>query len=197
MTRSATQPAHCGAAGEIGWLMREQSAEITASLDYSAHFRALLATLPPAHEVLTPEALAELPIAPQGIGAAAGRRDERSTAQDEATSDEVVERWRSLSYLLVPGLLTKWYPLYMAQARHVLSARSMRSCIYRVHAIRCRQSAARKSASSQTTWLLHACLACACQHCRVLIRYAPCPPTSCCSCAPISNDSASTPHSRP
>ena len=83
--------------GRIGWLARTQSREDAAELDCTSRFRHMYGGLPPAHEVLTTASLELLPL-PERLmvaGAVAG--------------------WQSLHYLLVPGLLTKWYPAYMAQ----------------------------------------------------------------------------------
>ena len=53
-------------------------------------FHELLSFLPPAHELLSEQAIATLPLPPG-------------------------KRWGDYCYLLLPGLLTKWYPQYMAQ----------------------------------------------------------------------------------
>ena len=79
--------------GRIGWMLKAGSKkEQVKELDFTTRFGALLASLPPAHELLKKEALGVLPLPP-------GRT------------------FASYKYLLVPGLLTKWYPLYMAQLR--------------------------------------------------------------------------------
>ena len=62
-------------------------------LDLTNCFHALLGGLPPAPEMLTPAVLRAVPL-PRGV------------------------EWDSLVFLLVPGLLTKWYPLYM---KHLLA----------------------------------------------------------------------------
>ena len=56
-------------------------------LDLTATFAELMARLPPPHQMLTSASLELLPL-PAGI------------------------EWTELGFLLVPGLLTKWYPLY-------------------------------------------------------------------------------------
>ena len=82
--------------GQIGWLVRakpkrgDRSPGDLAGPDHTARFHALLGELPPAHELLSTQALAALPL-PAGKG------------------------WADYSFLLLPGLLTKWYPQYMSQ----------------------------------------------------------------------------------
>jgi len=97
--------------GEIGWGTRAQSARITATLDRSACFKRLLAKMPPASQPVTEQALSALPLPPsEPPGGAAAEVAERTG----------VEYWRSFRYLLVPGLLTKWYPMYMSSLRYDL-----------------------------------------------------------------------------
>jgi hypothetical protein len=79
--------------GQIGWLIRggdERSRCDHDDLDHTARFHELLGDLPPAHELLSAQDLAALPLPP-------GRC------------------WEDYSFLLLPGLLTKWYPGYMSQ----------------------------------------------------------------------------------
>jgi len=64
----------------------------SAHLNVTHEFETLLASLPNAEAPLGEEGLEMLPL-PPGV------------------------RWRELGYLLIPGLLTKWYPLYMGQLR--------------------------------------------------------------------------------
>ena len=79
--------------GRIGWMLKAGSKkEQVKELDFTTRFTTLMGSLPPAHELLKKEALGVLPLPP-------GRT------------------FASYKYLLVPGLLTKWYPLYMAQLR--------------------------------------------------------------------------------
>ena len=82
--------------GQIGWLARQQSPEEAAELDCTDVFRRRYDLLPPVHQTMDREALDRLPLPPHH--AASGG-------------------WQGLRYLIVPGLLTKWYPLYMAQMR--------------------------------------------------------------------------------
>ena len=77
-----------GARGVGLWSPRQRP-----ELDLTDCFHALLGGLPPAPEMLTPAALRAVPL-PRGV------------------------EWESLVFLLVPGLLTKWYPLYM---KHLLA----------------------------------------------------------------------------
>ena len=80
--------------GQIGWLIRTQPKPVQArqqlELEHTARFHELLSFLPPAHELLSEQAIATLPLPPG-------------------------KRWGDYCYLLLPGLLTKWYPQYMAQ----------------------------------------------------------------------------------
>lgn len=80
--------------GEIGWLMREHPAR-SATREVTEEFFLTFDGLPPAHEPLTRAVLDTLPLPGEHC-------------------------WDNLIFLLVPGLLTKWYPLYMASLKHDL-----------------------------------------------------------------------------
>tara|TARA_B110001452_G_scaffold17662_1_gene14356 strand:+ start:198 stop:1637 length:1440 start_codon:yes stop_codon:yes gene_type:complete len=82
--------------GQIGWLARQQTPEEAAELDCTDVFRQRYDLLPPVHQVLSRAALEQLPLPPHHAESGG---------------------WQGLRYLVVPGLLTKWYPLYMAQMR--------------------------------------------------------------------------------
>jgi len=69
------------------WNVRQR-----ADLDLSRSFEKLFEALPPPNVALTPATLAAVPL-PSNLS------------------------WEGLGFLLVPGLLTKWYPLYMKQLR--------------------------------------------------------------------------------
>ncbi|KAK3286400.1 hypothetical protein CYMTET_6045 [Cymbomonas tetramitiformis] len=80
--------------GEIGWLLREHPAR-DATRDVTEEFFLTFDGLPAAHEPLTRAVLDTLPLPGEHC-------------------------WDDLIFLLVPGLLTKWYPLYMASLKHDL-----------------------------------------------------------------------------
>lgn len=65
---------------------------LSAHLNLTTEFDRLLQSLQPSDAPLDEQGLDKLPL-PEGL------------------------RWADLGYLLIPGLLTKWYPLYMAQLR--------------------------------------------------------------------------------
>ena len=69
--------------GKVKWGVKQRP-----ELDASGAFQYLISTLPPSGEMLTAASLNALPL-PQGV------------------------TWSRLGFILVPGLLTKWYPLYM------------------------------------------------------------------------------------
>lgn len=75
--------------GRIGWLLRS---EVISGVDLTKRFDLLLGRFPPPPSPLREEELGVLPL-PEGV------------------------HFGSLSYLIVPGLLTKWYPKYMNQLR--------------------------------------------------------------------------------
>jgi hypothetical protein len=88
--------------GHIGWLTRPQKlAGMHEKLDATQRFQQLSATLPPLPAVFSASALGMLPL-PDDVA---------------PTATTAVARWQSLVFLLVPGLLTKWYPMYMASLR--------------------------------------------------------------------------------
>lgn len=88
--------------GHIGWLTRPQKlAGMHEKLDATERFRELSAALPPLPEAFSASALAALPL-PEDLASLA---------------PSALARWQSLTFLLVPGLLTKWYPMYMASLR--------------------------------------------------------------------------------
>ena len=67
-----------------------QRHDLSSHLNFTSSFEKLLNKLPRPEECLSGEGLAMLPL-PEGM------------------------QWTDLGYLLIPGLLTKWYPLYMGQ----------------------------------------------------------------------------------
>jgi triacylglycerol lipase len=86
----------------IAWSPRQRP-----ELDLSAAFTELLESMPPQSVPLTRETLASVPL-PEGT------------------------HWGGLSFLLVPGLLTKWYPLYMKQLRSDLKRLGLHASFSRV-----------------------------------------------------------------
>ena len=72
---------------ELPWSPRQRP-----ELDLSVLFDDMYESLSATHSSLTPESLNHIPL-PEGVA------------------------WSDLCFLLVPGLLTKWYPLYMKQLR--------------------------------------------------------------------------------
>ena len=88
--------------GHIGWLTQPQKrAGLHPQLEATARFRQLFTMLPSRPSALSAGAVGMLPL-PDDLAPLA------TTA---------LERWQSLTFLIVPGLLTKWYPMYMASLR--------------------------------------------------------------------------------
>ena len=108
-----------------------------ADLDLSLVFEDLLEVLPPSNVTLTPDSLAAVPLPSE-------------------------HAWEELGFLLVPGLLTKWYPLYMKQLRadmkrlglHVAFSRVDTDQPVRINAARLRHEILEMSANGTKVMLL-------------------------------------------